>query len=102
MVAGITPGVCGESVGVFVVCWGVSGGRGVGKGCCLRTTKDVGAGSSARSGCNQSIPARWRNFNLPHVRLYVILLLFHWMPIFLVRSRLYRNDDVQGSVAKYH
>lgn len=34
----LSPGVCGERVGVFVVCWGVSAGRGVGKGCCLRTS----------------------------------------------------------------
>lgn len=31
----ITPGVCGERVGVVVVCRGVSGDRGVGKGCCF-------------------------------------------------------------------
>ena len=34
-VVDIGPGVCGERVGVLVVCRGVSGGRGVGKGCCL-------------------------------------------------------------------
>ena len=34
-------GVCGVGVGGFVVCWGVSAGRGVGKGCCLRTTSGL-------------------------------------------------------------